>query len=86
MGPISPVLVKLKAGFKTIAKLGLYFSVYFTVTNEVGDWYLIGDHSMEPALSDGDIVIVQPVGHRGFFTGNPRVCQSFQLNVLFQIV
>jgi len=23
---------------------------------------------MEPALSDGDIVIVQPVGHRGFFT------------------
>ena len=77
MGPISPVLVKLNAGFKTIVKLGLYFSVYFTVTNEVGDWYLISEHSMEPSLSDGDIVIVQPVGHRGFFTGNHSSYQQF---------
>ena len=70
MGPISPVLVKLKAGFRTVVKLGLYFSVYFTVTNEVGDFYLIGESSMEPALSDGDLVVVQPVGKGGIFTGN----------------
>ena len=68
MGLILPALGTVKTGFRALCKAGVWFSVYFTLSNEVGDWYLVCGHSMETTLSDGQIVLVKPIGNRGFFT------------------
>lgn len=69
MGIVFPPLKVLVSSLKKILKFGFGFSVgYYTLTHEVGDWYLITEDSMEPVLSDGDIVIVKPLGNNSFLT------------------
>jgi len=69
MGIVIPPIKSLFHGLKRIIKFGVGISVgYYTLTHEVVDWYLITEDSMEPALSDGDIVIVKPVGNRALPT------------------
>jgi len=46
---------------KQLGKACLAFSVYFTFTDSVADVYRVGEVSMEPTLSDGQLVVVQPV-------------------------
>jgi len=77
---IPPLKSLLVSSLKRILKLGLGFSIYYTLTHEVGDWYLITEDSMEPVLSDGDIVIVKPLGNNSFLTGKISRKQLFKVN------
>lgn len=47
--------------FKGIVNAGLVFSIYYTFSNSVADFYLVSQRSMEPTLSEGQIVVIKPV-------------------------
>ena len=61
---------KITRGIKAVIKTGALYGVYATVTNEFIDFYCVKDVSMQPTLSEGNILIVKPVGPRSH---NPLV-------------
>ena len=46
---------------KGLVNAGLVFSIYYTFSNSVADFYLVSQRSMEPTLSEGQIVVIKPV-------------------------
>ena len=62
--------VNIKRGIKAVVQAGVAYGVYITITNEFCDFYFVKDVSMQPTLSEGNIVIVKPVGPRSY---NPLV-------------
>lgn len=64
------ISVNIKRGIKAVIQTGALYGVYATITNEFIDFYCVKDVSMQPTLSEGNILIVKPVGPR---TYNPLV-------------